>query len=261
MNRSRLIRFFFPAVIIVSVVFMINLYLRSEGGVEIGFWGGDYSTFIGTTVFFLAIAAFAQIMIRRGSRGRYDKMNAYLSAERAANTARKRDIDDSLIIKAAFPQEACIDSASDDALLLQKQEKARAASHAMMMRTGLSNIEIKHAFGPQNIDHIAQCEANFNNYVKALQEWAEELLNRGNKDAARLVLEEAVNAGAETSKAFITLTGLYRENRRRADIEALLVKTQNPVFLASDPVTKSKIQSHISDTISQLNSGGLNGGL
>ena len=255
MNRpkSKIIRFFVPAVIIVSVVIMINFYLRSVGGVEIGFLGGDYSAFIGTTVFFLVIVAVVQILIRKGSRGRYDKMNAYLEADRKANLSRKRELDDSLIIKTSFPQDACIDAASGDTQLLQKQEKARAASQAVMMKTGLSNIEIKHAFGPQNLDEVARNEANFNSYVKALQEWADELLSRGNNGAALTVLEEAVNVGAETSKTFMMLTDLYRESRRRSDIDALLIKTQDPAFLASDLVTKSKIQAHISDALEQLN--------
>ena len=252
-SKSRIIRFFFPAVIIVSVVAIINFYLRSAGGVEIGFLGGDYSAFIGTTVFFLVIVAVVQILIRKGNRGRYDKMNAYLAADREANLSRKREIDSSLIIKATFPQGACVDAASGDAALLQKQEKARSASQAVMMKTGLSNIEIKHAFGPQNLDEIARYEVNFNSYVKALQEWADELLSRGNNDAALVVLEEAVNVGADTSKVFMTLADLYRESRRRSDIDALLIKTQDPAFLASDLVTKSKIQAHISDALDQLN--------
>ena len=250
--KSRIIRFFLPAVIVVSVVVLVNFYLRSAGGAEIGFMGGDYSAFIGTTVFFLAIVGVVQIMIRRGNRGRYDKMNAYLEAEREANLSRKRDIDGSLIIKAAFPQDACVDTASGDAALLQKQEKARAASQAVMMKTGLSNIEIKQAFGVQNLDEIARNEANFNSYVKTLQEWADELLNRGNNDAALVVLEEAANVGAETSKVFMTLADLYRERRRRSDIDALLIKTQDAAFLSSDLVTKSKIQAYVSDALNQL---------
>jgi len=236
----------------VSVVFLINFYLRSEDGVEIGFLGGDYSAFIGTTIFFLAFVGLLQFMMRRGSRGRYDKMNAYLEAERQANLSRKRDIDDSMIIKSNFPQSACINADSEDSQLLQKQEKAHAASQAVMMKTNLSNIEIKHAFGPQNIDRIAQCEANFNRYVQALQEWADELLRREQKDEARAVLEEAVNVGADTTKVFMTLAGLYRENRRRAELEALLQKAQSPAFRVHDEITKSKIQAHISDALTAL---------
>ena len=245
--RSRITRFFFPAIIVVSVVFMINFYLRSEDGVEIGFLGGDYSAFFGTTIFFIGIVVVIQLMMRRGSRGRYDKMNAYIEAERAANLSRKRDIDGSLIVKTRFPLEACSDSPDGDETLLLKQEKARAASLATMMKTNLSNIELKHAFGPQNLDNVARFEANFNIYVQALQEWADELRNRGQHDAARAVLEEAVNIGADTKKIFMTLTELYREGGQKDKLDELLSKTQSPEFLSNDQVSKSKIQEYITE--------------
>jgi len=190
--------------------------------------------------------------MRRGSRGRYDKMNAFLAAEQAATLSRKRDIDDSLIIKSKFPESACIDVSVGDTRLLLLQDKARISSQSLMMKINMSNIEIKQAFGPQNIDHVARAEANFNRYVQALQEWAEELQSRGRKDAACEVLREAVSVGADTSKVYLALTDIYRENIRRAELEALLEKSREPVFLPNDVITKSKIQAHIESALKEI---------
>ena len=247
--RSKIIRFFLPAVIVVTVAVGINAYYRATDADQMGFLFGDYSTFIGTTIFFISFVAIIQFFLRRGSRGRYDKYDAYFAEEREANLARKREIDDSHMVKASFPESACIGKESSDTQLFQKQERARTASQQVMMKMNLSNIQLKKAFGPQNIDYIASCEVNFNSYVQALTDWAEGLLYSGNSDAARSVLEEAVNVGADTSRVFRQLAELYHKGGKSSKLNELLTKTQDPAFLANDLVTKSKIQAQISGLI------------
>ncbi|MCL2619036.1 MAG: hypothetical protein FWD98_08320 [Defluviitaleaceae bacterium] len=248
MNRlnPRIMRLVLPAVIAITVVVLVNFYLRSEDATEIGFLGGDYSAFIGTTLLFVIFIAFVQIMLRRGSRGRYDKMNAYLQAERKANLSRKRDMGASFVIAANFPEDACTDG---DSKLSQLQDKARAASQQKMMKLNMSNIEIKQSFGPQNLDNVALGEANFNKYVQTLTEWADELQARGNNEAACAVLQEAVNVGADTSKVYMALAGLYHAERRTPELTALRDKAHDPEFLPGDSITRSKIQTFIEDLL------------
>ncbi|MCL2617153.1 MAG: hypothetical protein FWD96_05865 [Defluviitaleaceae bacterium] len=248
-NRSRVIRFFLPAVIVATVMGGISFYYRTVGADQMGFLTGDYSAFFGTTLLVVGAIGIVQLFLRRGSRGRYDKYNAYMEEDREANLSRKRDIDNTMIIRANFPQSACVEEGSGLDQLIIKQKRAQEASTGDMMKLSLSNIELKRAFGPQNLDYIARCEMNFNNYVKALTEWAEDLLNAERKDAARVVLEEAVNVGAETSRVYMQLANLYREGGKRTELAMLLKKAQDPAFLANDEITRAKILASVSSGI------------
>ena len=244
-SKPRLMRFFMPSIIVVAVVALVNVFLRSEGAPQIAFAGGDYSAVIGTTIMFLVVIGMIQLFMRRGSRGRYDKLNSYLEEERVANQSRKREIDFSLIVNTNFPQAACTIEDPSHPLLYQKQERARAQSHNEMMKLNLTNIQLKHAYGPQNLDRIARAETNFNAYVQALQEWAEALEENGRHQHAVLPLEEAVAVGADTSRTFIMLADLYKVGGQVAKLGILRSKASKPDFLPEDSFTKTKILAHI----------------
>lgn len=250
--RRNLVGFFLPLLIVSTVIVLFVSFGPTAGEEEsrLMLLSGDYSTLVFTTLFFVMICAVVQIMLGVSKRKRGTKMADFIDAERRANFSRRRDLPEP--IQAIFPQEACLGDASSYNGLEAKQERARLCSQQPMLKLYMNNTEIKHSFGPQNLEKISAYEENFNRYVVALLDWAEVLLHNGMKDRAVMVLEEAVRIGADTSRAYIMLAQLYHEAGSRSALQALSTMIEARSFGSLDGILKSKIYEHINARMETL---------
>ena len=93
-----------------------------------------------------------------------------------------------------------------------------------MNLTGLSNTDLKLKYGVGNLSHLMVCDQRFTLLVSTLQRWADALYKKGEKDAARLVLEYAVDIGTDASSTYKLLSSIYAESGENDRIAALIPK-------------------------------------
>lgn len=252
MKRSRLAKLFVPAIIVLtmSVTAVALMPVLHDAEDIAGVLSGDYSAIIFTTLFFVGICTLVQILLRRGSKRVGAWRQSFIADERAANTARRQNIGESLFVKASFPAAACIPQKGEplDAIyndVLQKQGRAQGLASKPMLKLHMTNNELKQNFGPQNIEIISVYEENFDKYIRTLLDWAEALSRVEMDEKAIMVLEEASVVGADTSQVYIILADLYHKAGRTAELAALLEHASGLRLGSFGEIARTKIEKHI----------------
>jgi len=174
----------------------------------------------------------------------------FLEEEEAANAVRKRDIDPELFYTAdlsALPQIAAGDP----------HQVERSAKRTMIrFEEPISNLELKKQYGLSQMDIIAQYEENFIEYLKALTNWAEELVKENNPADAITILETAISLGAEFRNTYKLAADIYAANidetaeTAETAIENLLDRAEKNHF--SDPSIRRQILEHINKKKDEL---------
>lgn len=127
-------------------------------------------------------------------------------------------------------------------------EKLRELSEKKIVNfAGYSNTELKLTYGAPNINLLSEYDANFEELITTLQEWADLLLqNWGEgaqlcpeaerKQAAKTVLAYAVSAGSDIAAAYEKLIKLYLEEGEADRIAGLREKAQNVRSLSKNRI-------------------------
>ena len=136
------------------------------------------------------IVAWVHWNIKRGAKNRYAKMNAYVERERQANLARRKEIDARLFFTAdmaALPADG-FHGETEKLHALRERTLRLAAGKMIKLDTPMSNTEIKERFGAVNLDVVTACEERYEQFARALLDWAEALAEAGQKmEAERIV--------------------------------------------------------------------------
>lgn len=190
---------------------------------------------VGETIFqlvpvFVLLIFFAiviQAAIRSTKQASYKRTQEFLRQEEESNNVRKKDIDEALFfvpdlsalpIKKYSPQEA-----EKFSVLISRQEKVVAAAQKKMIKfkEEKTNHDVKLQFGTVNLETIANYEENYSQYMYALINWAESLIEAGNLTDAQSVLSASIDQGSEISKSFTLLADIYFQNNDKAKMEDL----------------------------------------
>lgn len=127
-------------------------------------------------------------------------------------------------------------------------EKLRGLSEKKIVNfAGYSNTDLKLAYGAPNINLLSEYDANFEELITTLQEWAELLLqNWGEgaqlcpeeerKQAAKAVLAYAVSVGSDISASYERLIKLYLEDGETDKIADLRPKAEKVRSLSKNRI-------------------------
>ena len=145
----------------------------------------------------------------------------YWEKERAANSTRRKSLDDLPYIKLPmeiFPMELLSDVPKVEdyqQIILSLQELP------IVNFTGLSNTELKLRYGAPNIDLLTSYDQNYTLLVRTLQQWAQALYDGGFPSQACQLLEFAVSTGTDVSATYRLLCQIYQEQGTPEKIRSL----------------------------------------
>lgn len=145
----------------------------------------------------------------------------YWEKERAANSTRRKSLDDLPYIKLPmeiFPMDLLpeISKVEDyQQIILSLQELP------IVNFTGLSNTELKLRYGAPNIDLLTSYDQNYTLLVRTLQQWAQALYDGGYPAQACQLLEFAVSTGTDVSATYRLLCQIYQEQGTPEKIRSL----------------------------------------
>jgi hypothetical protein len=195
--------------------------------------------FIFFTALILWVAGFTFVMIKRRSRTNEALMEDFIEAERNANSARRKDIDPALF----FTPDLSILPAGDKSSKAYAQVVKHAGQRMLRFEAPVSNMELKLAYGPSQLEDIAIMEESFNKFIRALIEWAEDLIAAGiNGDALR-ILEYTLELGSDYIKSYTLAADIYARDARIDKLNELTALAERRAF--NDESIRRRIIKHI----------------
>ena len=105
--------------------------------------------------------------------------------------------------------------------------------------TGLSNTDLKLAYGAANLPALSACDQNYTVLIRYLQKWGNLLADAGCKEDAITVFSYAVSIGSDISATYTALANLYIENGQAENITPLITKAQTLPTLLNDSLLRS----------------------
>lgn len=147
--------------------------------------------FLAIFIVFCLLLAF---YIRKNDTTQQKVQDEFWEKERMSNAVRKKDISKLDYITIPLDKIPVKLETSTEKAIFSLAEKP------MLNFVGMSNTDLKLAYGTANLDILMEYENNFLEYVALLPDYATELADAGEIEAACTLLEAAVNANADSRK-------------------------------------------------------------
>lgn len=151
---------------------------------------------------FIVFCLILTYYIRKGDAAQKKVQDDFWEKERLSNTVRKQDIsklDYITIPLDKIPAKICT---STEAKIFALAEKP------MLNFVGMSNADLKLKYGTANLEILTEYENNFLDFVALLPDYVNELIEAGEIDTARMLLEFAISVNADSRKIDCQLEAL-----------------------------------------------------
>jgi len=178
-----------------------------------------------TSVILFIIVLF--YFIKKSSREADNALENFRKRESEADNTRKKPLDDLNYI--TIPDEIFRMNRDSDDNDCQSAVKVfdSLKDQKIVNLTGISNTDLKLAYGAPNLPFLAQYDQNYTVLARSLDRYASFLTKSGNTDDAVKVLEFAVETGSDISSTYKQLVALYQSNGIKDKIPSLKEKASS----------------------------------
>ncbi|MBQ3557935.1 MAG: hypothetical protein IJA07_00295 [Agathobacter sp.] len=132
--------------------------------------------------------------IRKNDAAQQKVQDEFWEKERQSNAVRKKDITKLDYITIPFEKIPVKLETSTEKAIFALAEKP------MLNFVGISNTDLKLQYGTANLDILTEYENNFLEFVALLPDYTAELVEAGEIESARMLLEFAVSVNADSRK-------------------------------------------------------------
>lgn len=147
--------------------------------------------FLAIFIIFCLVLSF---YIRKNDNAQQKVQDEFWAKERASNAVRKKDISKLDYISIPLDKIPAKLESSTEKTIFALAEKP------MLNFVGISNTDLKLQYGTANLDILTEYENNFLEFVALLPDYATELIEAGEAESARMLLEFAVSVNADSRK-------------------------------------------------------------
>ncbi len=154
---------------------------------------------------FIVFCLMLTFYIRKNDGAQQKVQDEFWEKERLSNAVRKKDISKLDYINIPFDKIPVKLESSTEKKIYALAEKP------MLNFVGTSNTDLKLQYGTANLDILMEYENNFLDFVALLPEYANELIEAGEKESALMLLEFAVSVNADSRKIDNLLTQLKED--------------------------------------------------
>ena len=195
----------------------------------------------GLTIIFMLVLA---LRSRRHRKEQEEINRRFFEAENAANQVRKKAIDPELYFVADLSHLPEIPEG--DPHRVERTSKRQM----IRFRQPITNLELKQMYGLSQMETLAQHEENFNEYLKALSNWAKHLSENDQKADALFVLDYAISLGAEFRNTYKLAADLYFQRQDIDNLDYLVDKVNRNHF--HDPTVRQHVLDYVKGKIDEL---------
>lgn len=202
----------------------------------------------------ITIVLLIKIFIKNNTTGYDEIVSQFLEQEKKANSSFKNFEQLNLEYISAnkdilpFKQYNLIDD-KHIKLVAKKQQQVEKKISLDMVRLpiNMSNNELKIKYGANNFEKITILETRFNNYTRALFEWAQALYNIGQVDDCIKILQECINIKSDITGVYLLMSEIFFQNKNLEGLENLINKIE-----CYNLTLKEKILEDLKEKISLL---------
>jgi len=167
---------------------------------------------------------FAKAKAAKNKEAEQDK--AFWERESRANSTRRKPLDDLDYINIPFDA-LPFDKMCDDEQIASYHATLRVLAETPIVNLScISNTELKLRYGAPNITLLSKYDSAYTALARTLQQWAQALYEAGYVDAARLVLEFAIQTKTDISATYLLLARIYRDAGEAEKIAGLIAMAQ-----------------------------------
>lgn len=156
--------------------------------------------------------------------------------EEEANATRRKDI--SSLPYIAIPLHTLpFGVRPEDEELSRCEEGVRALSEQKILNlTGLSNTELKLTYGAANLTVLTQCDQNFTDLARLMQQWGARLYEQALPAQAEKVLSLSIGWGSDIKGSYLLLAQIYRESGQWDKLPQLKETASHLKSLMKEPI-------------------------
>ena len=148
--------------------------------------------------------------IKRSAKKSRDEMEAFISRENEANSARRQPIDDLPYI--TIPEELFLIKYNESAKMQEVMRNLDFLKDKKILNlTGISNTDLKLKYVAANLPELSECDERYTLLVRSLQSFAENLSENGSEQEAIRILEFSISTGSDILGSYTLLAGLYEK--------------------------------------------------
>ncbi len=192
--------------------------------------------FFASFILFCIWLTFTLVRIRRKDEHAND---AFWEREALANSTRKQSLDALSYIEIPYDTLPFSLMADNENVAECHRIIESLRDKKIVNFTGLTNTDLKLAYGAPNITLLSSYDQNYTVLVRTLQKWAELLFEAGHLDETVTILEFAVSTNTDVSASYRILASIYHDKQEPDKIELLkevaskLQSAMRPVILRS----------------------------
>lgn len=158
---------------------------------------------------FIIFTSILSLVIRRNNRSEAQKQQQFWDREQQANQVRRKPLDDLDYVNLSLDT-LPITAMTEDIIIKDCLDTLAAlADEKIVNFAGLTNTDLKLAYGAANITVLSQYDQNFTLLVQTLQKWAKTLYQAGYISEAKQVLEYAVSIHSDAGTSYRLLATIY----------------------------------------------------
>lgn len=186
----------------------------------------------GWVMIFVVVVSYKR---RKADRNRKNTELDFWERENTANATRKQDI--STLDYVDFTGVSLPFALFSDDVLHQCEEQVKKLKDEKILNlTGISNTDLKLAYGAANLPLLTQYDQNFTLLVRTLNTWGHRLEELGYAAEAIPVLEFAVAIRSDIKATYQLLAELYQQQGEGGKIEGLREAALGLNSLMKDPI-------------------------
>lgn len=160
--------------------------------------------------------------LKKNTRTMEQERQSFWQRERAANSVRKKPLDDLDYINIPLDRLPC-SMHLEDPVVAECVEVLRTLAECKIVNlTGITNTDLKLTYGTANITPLSEYDQNYTLLVTTLQKWADKLYSLGDTDAAKTIWEYAVSIRSDITKTYLQLAEIYASRGASTEITGLI---------------------------------------
>lgn len=189
--------------------------------------------------YFIIILLLFQLFMRKNSKKSANSQREFLEREQAANSVRKKNIDNLDYI--ILPDEMPFPDTSDNEILNMKDRFAKLKGKRILNLTGISNTDLKMEYGVANLQFLSEYDDNYSELVKNIAAAGELLISKGYEAEGIRMLEYGIEYNTDITRNYTILAEYYLKEGNNYKFSQLK-KTAEALNSLSKDIILNKLQ-------------------
>ncbi len=185
-------------------------------------------------------------VLKKNTRTMENEEQSFWQKERAANSVRKKPLDDLEYISIPIEQ-LPTEVHNEDSVVQECVDILSTLKNCKIVNlTGITNTDLKLTYGAANITALTEYDQNYTLLVTTLQKWASQLYSLEDMASAETILEYAVAIRSDVTKTYLMLAEIYEKQGAPERISEVVAAAEQLTTTSSKIILRKLQESYTS---------------